>query len=183
MSSRAVPLDGSKIRELRKLLGLSQAEMAKKIGITQAQLSRLESGWTTSYQTAEKIASVLGVEVGWLLKKMPGDVRRNPEDLWLAWMDLIEGKTSELREGMETDNLPMDAVLGADRLHRDVTTYAGPKLGLMRGDSKIGLALDELRSTVEEAYPIAVKLTLGQTGSVEELRRREGRKTRVRKSA
>lgn len=153
--SREIELDGGKIRELRKALGKKQAETAKAAGITQAQLSRLERGWPSTYQTAERLADVLGVEVGWLLKKMPGDVRRDPDDLRLAWLDLIQGKTRELRASIGAGEVSSGTILSAEWLYRDVEKYAGRKLGMHRGDGRISLALDELWSTVSEAHMVA----------------------------
>ncbi|MDP9439188.1 MAG: helix-turn-helix domain-containing protein [Actinomycetota bacterium] len=157
MSAAAVKVDGSKIRDLRKALNLSQRDAAKKIGISQPHLSRLErGGWTTPYQTAQKIAKVLGVKVGWLLEKMPEDVRRGSDSLLLAWMDLIEGKTGELRKAVDAaekpEEVPMGLAVEVERLHKDVTAYAGPRLGLERGESKIALALDDMKFAVEDAY-------------------------------
>lgn len=56
---------GQKLKKLRKLVGLSQNELAKRTGIRQGTISRLENGIATSMRSSNvtKIASCLGVSV------------------------------------------------------------------------------------------------------------------------
>lgn len=55
-----------KIKELRESAGMSQEELAKAAGVSRGILSRIEcaeDGVTTTTETLQKIAEVLGVKV------------------------------------------------------------------------------------------------------------------------
>ena len=55
---------GSRIKELRKLKGLSQEKLSEKVGIDPKHLSRIEVGrGFPSLDTLERIANVLNVEL------------------------------------------------------------------------------------------------------------------------
>lgn len=55
---------GDKIREYRKLAGLTQQELAQKTGISMMSIRRYERGERNpTYETISKIASALGVSV------------------------------------------------------------------------------------------------------------------------
>lgn len=51
------------MRELRKLAGLSQVEVAEAMGVAQAEVSRLEARADTKLSTIEKYVKALGGEV------------------------------------------------------------------------------------------------------------------------
>lgn len=56
---------GSKIRQIRKERGLTQAVLASKIGIQQSDLCRMENGeYKVSLDALFKILSVFGMEIG-----------------------------------------------------------------------------------------------------------------------
>ncbi len=55
-----------RIRELRKLLGLTQSEFADKIGLKQSSLSNIEKNGATE-QSIKSICSVYHVNEEWLL--------------------------------------------------------------------------------------------------------------------
>lgn len=57
---------GKRVREARKLAGLSQQELAKAIGVTQPTLSELERGLSTSSTHLISIAKVCKVAPEWL---------------------------------------------------------------------------------------------------------------------
>ena len=55
---------GAAIRERRKDLGLSQAELAERIGVHRVQVTRIENGTRRiNLRYAHKLADVLGWEV------------------------------------------------------------------------------------------------------------------------
>jgi transcriptional regulator with XRE-family HTH domain len=55
---------GSRIKELRKLRGLSQERLSEKVGIDPKHLSRIEVGrGFPSLDTLERLANVLNVEL------------------------------------------------------------------------------------------------------------------------
>jgi transcriptional regulator with XRE-family HTH domain len=56
---------GEKIRERRKALGLTQAELASRIGIQQSDLCRMEKGeYKVSLETLFKILRIYQVTIG-----------------------------------------------------------------------------------------------------------------------
>lgn len=55
---------GKQIGKLRKLKGLTQAQLAEKIEVTQAYLGHLEQGRKSpSLETLEKIATALKIQI------------------------------------------------------------------------------------------------------------------------
>jgi len=60
----AKELLGTRIREVRKLRGLSQERLAEKVGVDPKQISRIEGGKSApSLDTLEAIATHLQVEI------------------------------------------------------------------------------------------------------------------------
>ena len=56
---------GSKIRQLRKQHGLTQAVLAKKIGVQQSDLCRMENGeYKVALDTLFRILGVFGMKIG-----------------------------------------------------------------------------------------------------------------------
>ena len=64
---------GSKIKQKRKALSLTQLELADKVGLTESSISRYESGKiaTMPTSTVNKICSVLNIEPAELLGITP----------------------------------------------------------------------------------------------------------------
>ena len=62
---------GYKIAQIRKQLGLTQRQLARRIHTTQSVISRLENGnyWTCSVKTLEKIAIATGTHLSVDFKK------------------------------------------------------------------------------------------------------------------
>jgi len=55
---------GERLRELRKLRGMTQSELARQIGIQQSDLSRMEKGtYRVSLDNLFKILAVFGMDV------------------------------------------------------------------------------------------------------------------------
>ncbi|MDE6540024.1 MAG: helix-turn-helix domain-containing protein [Ruminococcus sp.] len=59
---------GQKIKNRRKELGYTQAELAERVHTTQPYVSRLEKGWfNPSMQMIVKISTALNISVDYLL--------------------------------------------------------------------------------------------------------------------
>lgn len=56
-----------RINKLRKILGLTQAEFAKKIGVTTSRVSRRAKDGNLSNSSIKKICSIFCVSVEWLV--------------------------------------------------------------------------------------------------------------------
>lgn len=66
---------GSRLRELRKARGLTQAELARQIGIQQSDLSRMEKGtYRVSLDNLFKILAVFGMDVAQFFEERPAPV-------------------------------------------------------------------------------------------------------------
>ena len=61
-----------RLRELRKVRGLTQVQVAEQTGIDQSQISRIESGETTGmdFSVMERLCTVLRCEPGDLLERV-----------------------------------------------------------------------------------------------------------------
>jgi transcriptional regulator with XRE-family HTH domain len=61
-----------RVRELRKSLGLTQAELAARAGIRRATVSRIENAHITAidFDVLDRLADVLGVEPGFLIVRV-----------------------------------------------------------------------------------------------------------------
>lgn len=58
----------SRLLDARTAAGQSQRDVAAAIGVTQPQVARYEGGERLpEYETAERLAEVLGVRAGWLV--------------------------------------------------------------------------------------------------------------------
>jgi ribonucleoside-diphosphate reductase alpha chain len=67
VSETTKPVLGERVKEARTAAGLSQAALAEAIEVSQAQVSRIESGESSSLTTLKAIAAKLNVQVGWLI--------------------------------------------------------------------------------------------------------------------
>lgn len=57
-------LFGQRIKELRKLRGMTQEQLSEKLGVFQKQIGNIETGTTfTTMTNLEKLADVLEVEI------------------------------------------------------------------------------------------------------------------------
>lgn len=67
---------GLAVKEHRRLLKVSQEELAMRIGADQAYVSRIEAGqMNVTLETIEQVANALETDAGNLLKR-PADVRK-----------------------------------------------------------------------------------------------------------
>ena len=96
----------SRIIELCKERGISGSRMCLDLGMSKSTLSDIKSGRKKSFtaETAHKIASYLGVSVGYLLGEEEKDIKKEqPTD--------FDGLSDELRELIERlKELPEDKV-------------------------------------------------------------------------
>ena len=70
MDGRFIPVDGAKLRRLRRERALSQQDLERIMGVSQATLSDLEGGKRGARaSTLRKLAGALGVEPKELMKE------------------------------------------------------------------------------------------------------------------
>jgi len=62
---------GHELSELRKSVGLTQAEVANALGVSQARVSQIEHGQIDSLDTLRAYADVLGAEVSIVVSRGP----------------------------------------------------------------------------------------------------------------
>ena len=63
---------GARLRMMRRLLGMTQAELASRIGISKAAITTYETGVREAgYRNLIALARTLGVSVDWLLDTLP----------------------------------------------------------------------------------------------------------------
>jgi len=69
-----------RVRELRKALGLTQAEVAERAGVRRATVNRIENAKVTAIDlyVLEKLADVLGVEPGFIIVRSSGGTGSKP---------------------------------------------------------------------------------------------------------
>src|SRR5215831_14600949 len=65
MESREI---GDRIRQIRKRLGLTQAEFAKQLGVIQVSIARYEAGRIPRANVLERMARLAGVTLSWILR-------------------------------------------------------------------------------------------------------------------
>jgi transcriptional regulator with XRE-family HTH domain len=65
MESREV---GDRIRQVRRRLGLTQAEFAKRLGVIQVSMARYEAGRVPRADVLERMARLGGVTLSWVLR-------------------------------------------------------------------------------------------------------------------
>jgi SOS-response transcriptional repressor LexA len=104
---------GAKIRERRKALGLTQAELAAKIGATDQSISDWEKERTKviAQQNLEKLADVLKVSTDWLLGRNATPL---PKPLTIASMN--KRPEYETMEMPEMHRLPLVGSVAANHL-------------------------------------------------------------------
>ena len=93
----AKELLGMRIREVRKLRGLSQERLAEKVGVDPKQISRIEGGKSApSFETLESIAIHLQVKMKDLLDFQHLVAEENIEDQVLRQLLLMDDQTKRL---------------------------------------------------------------------------------------
>lgn len=90
----AKELLGTRIREVRKLRGLSQEKLAEKVGVDPKQISRIEGGKSApSLDTLEAIAKHLQVEMKDLFEFQHLVPEERVEDQALRLLGLMDDQT------------------------------------------------------------------------------------------
>ncbi|WP_407929482.1 helix-turn-helix domain-containing protein [Heliomicrobium gestii] len=59
-------MDKRTLRELRRLLGLTQKELADRAGCVQSEISKIEKGRIPKFDLAQRIARALEVEAEYI---------------------------------------------------------------------------------------------------------------------
>ena len=93
----AKELLGTRIREVRKLRGLSQEKLAEKVGVDPKQISRIEGGKSApSLDTLEAIAKHLQVEMKDLFDFRRLVTEEKVEDQVLRLLGMMDDKTKQV---------------------------------------------------------------------------------------
>ena len=88
----------SRIRELRKTLGLSQKEFAEKIGLKQNAISYMEkSGSTVTEQNIKTICSQFSVNEAWL-RTGSGPMFLENKKKWKEFLDIFDELSPALQD-------------------------------------------------------------------------------------
>jgi transcriptional regulator with XRE-family HTH domain len=87
----------SRIREARKMAGLSQAQVAQMLGLHRPSISEIEAGnRSVSAEEISKLAQVYEVSVSWLLGEGAEKVDVHDDRLQLAARELEKLKPEDL---------------------------------------------------------------------------------------
>lgn len=113
-SNRQMDIPG-RLREARKLAGLSQGQVAKLLGLHRPSVTEIESGnRRVSADELAKLADLYDVSVAWLAGATPAMVGANDPRLELAARELTKLKHDDLERllrllaAMRTDNKDTD---------------------------------------------------------------------------
>jgi len=86
-----------RIREARKLAGLSQGQVAKMLGLHRPSVSEIEAGnRRISVDELTRMAGIFDVSVSWLLGEAPETLQANDPRLELAARELGKLKPDDL---------------------------------------------------------------------------------------
>jgi transcriptional regulator with XRE-family HTH domain len=87
----------SRIREARKMAGLSQAQVAKMLGLHRPSISEIEAGnRSVSAEEISKLAEIYEVSVSWLLGEDTEKLDVHDDRLQLAARELKKLKPEDL---------------------------------------------------------------------------------------
>ncbi|ABG03558.1 transcriptional regulator, XRE family [Rubrobacter xylanophilus DSM 9941] len=106
---------GPKLRQLRRQMGWSQHELARRSGVDRATISAIESGKRDpSGSTMRKLADALGVPVAELykepLEQLTAIYERTDDGWWIVEVPEIPGAVSQGRTLEEARFMIRDAV-------------------------------------------------------------------------
>jgi len=91
------PLIAERLREARKLAGLSQGHVAKMLGLHRPSVSEIEAGnRRVSADELSKLAVLYDVSISWLLGEGPEAVSANDPRVQLAARELRKLKSEDL---------------------------------------------------------------------------------------
>src|SRR5262249_14455936 len=71
---------GRRIRQVRRQLGLTQAEFGQRLGIINVSVARYEAGRVSHAEVLRRIAALAGVTVDWLLHGERGKLAVGPPE-------------------------------------------------------------------------------------------------------
>jgi transcriptional regulator with XRE-family HTH domain len=101
---------GQRIREVRRKLGLTQAEFGRWLGVTNISVARYEAGRIPRFNILREIARFGGVTVGWILQGVPVEESSRASEKGINVTDIpepVEKLLSFLRkEAVKLDRLP-----------------------------------------------------------------------------
>jgi len=87
----------SRIKEARRLAGLSQGQVAKMLGLQRPSVSEIEAGnRAVAAEELSKLAEIFDVSVAWLLGEGSGEVNAQDDRLQLAARELQKLKPKDL---------------------------------------------------------------------------------------
>jgi transcriptional regulator with XRE-family HTH domain len=87
----------SRIREARRLAGLSQGQVAKMLGLQRPSVTEIESGnRTVAAEELAKLAGIFDVSVSWLLGEDTDQIDAHGDRLQLAARELQKLKPRDL---------------------------------------------------------------------------------------
>lgn len=90
------PSIAAKLREARKLAGLSQGKVAEMLGLHRPTVSEIEKGGRkVSAEELGKFAEIYDVSVSWLVSEGGGDLAANDPRLELAARELSKLKAKD----------------------------------------------------------------------------------------
>ena len=91
------PIIAERLREARKLAGLSQGQVAKMLEMHRPTVSEIEAGnRRVSADELSRFAEVYDVTVSWLVAETPEQLETNDPRLQLAARELSKLKTEDL---------------------------------------------------------------------------------------
>ena len=81
---------GRRIRQIRRKLGLTQAQFGKRLSVTKGSVARYEAGSIPRLRVLNEIAKLAGVTSAWLLQEGVADTRRKMPLLGPPQLNLTE---------------------------------------------------------------------------------------------
>jgi len=138
---------GKRIHRIRRKLGLTQAQFAKRLGVIRGSIARYEAGSIPRLRLLNEIARLGGVTVAWLLQ--------GAEDSNTKEMSLLGPRQLNLAE-------PLSAFLGF--LERRATALANlPQQQRKQYENRVEELLSRIRRELDE-YQIVLEARLRKGG-------------------
>lgn len=95
-------LIAERLREARKLSGLSQGQVASMLGIHRPSVSEIEAGnRKVSAEEMRKLCEIYDVNINWVLGNVAGSLSADDPRLELAARELSKLKTEDLNRLLE----------------------------------------------------------------------------------
>lgn len=118
-------MDGTRIANERKKLGLSQEELAGKVGVSQKSISKYERGARRpSYETLTAMANLFGVTIGYLLGNSDATLKEDKDEHGYFFFffddllrDIFSSRCNELLREKHLSVSDLSEVTGIDIEH------------------------------------------------------------------